>query len=534
MNRKTLVLPAVIGLLAPVLAACGGSDGGGNDDKPIVVGTTDRFAVTKQVPAPFDPAYAYDVGSWNLMRQTVQGLMRVPRGGGEPEPDAAEKCGFTDSGNERYECTLREGLTFADGTPITSSDVKFSLARVLSLKAETAIRGLFTNIDTMETPSKRKVVFHLKSADATFPYKLATPNAGLVSSKQYSAKKFRKGFQLDGSGPYTVDMQSKGGELTKAVYTKNPKYKGSIELQNNKAEVRPFASSAAMTAKLKSGEVDVLGRTITPAEVKSMSENPPKHVSLVESPGLEISYVAFNTESGQASDKAVRQAMAQLIDRGEIASKAYGTAAEPLYSIVPATITGHTNPFFNVYGDPSTEKARTILGKANITTPVKLDLTYTTDHYGTQTKKQFEVLSKQLNDSGLFDVTIKGKPWDTFRGEELKRKYDVYGMGWFPDFADPDSFIAPFLDKENILNTPYDNEEIRSKLIPQSRSEADRLSATPSIEDIQDIVAKDVPMLPIWQGKTYAAARDDITGVEWVLSSSSVLQLWELGRGVAG
>src|SRR5690348_7276464 len=84
MNRKTLVLPAVVGLLAPVLAACGGAGSGGDGGKAIVVGTTDQFVVTKDAPAPFDPAYAYDTGAWNVLRQTVQMLVHVPRGGGVP------------------------------------------------------------------------------------------------------------------------------------------------------------------------------------------------------------------------------------------------------------------------------------------------------------------------------------------------------------------------------------------------------------------------------------------------------------------
>ncbi|MBT2883848.1 hypothetical protein HET65_06320 [Streptomyces sp. McG5] len=52
MNRKTLVLPAVVGLLAPVLAACGGSDGADQGGDAIVVGTTDRFAASQEAPAP--------------------------------------------------------------------------------------------------------------------------------------------------------------------------------------------------------------------------------------------------------------------------------------------------------------------------------------------------------------------------------------------------------------------------------------------------------------------------------------------------
>lgn len=52
MNRKTLVLPAVIGLLVPVLAACGGTDSGSDNGDAIVVGTTDAFTASKDAPAP--------------------------------------------------------------------------------------------------------------------------------------------------------------------------------------------------------------------------------------------------------------------------------------------------------------------------------------------------------------------------------------------------------------------------------------------------------------------------------------------------
>ncbi|CAM5256016.1 Peptide/nickel transport system substrate-binding protein OS=Streptomyces violarus OX=67380 GN=FHS41_006358 PE=3 SV=1 [Streptomyces violarus] len=76
-------------------------------DQVIALGTTARFSASEETPAPLDPAYAYDVGLWNVLRQTTQTLMTQPRGDGEPVPDAAEKCGFTDTGNERYACTLR-------------------------------------------------------------------------------------------------------------------------------------------------------------------------------------------------------------------------------------------------------------------------------------------------------------------------------------------------------------------------------------------------------------------------------------------
>jgi peptide/nickel transport system substrate-binding protein len=202
--------------------------------------------------------------------------------------------------------------------------------------------------------------------------------------------------------------------------------------------------------------------------------------------------------------------------------------------MVPATVTGHANSFFNKYGDPNASKAKDLLSAANVTTPVKLTLHYTDDHYGPATKEEFELLQKQLNDSKLFKVDIKGEKWKTFRPNEQEGKYEVYGMGWFPDFPDADNYLAPFLDKDNTIGSPYTNNQIRNNLIPESRREADRLNASNSIEEIQSIVAEDVPVLPLWQGKQYIAARDDITGAEYALNSSSTLQLWELGRGVGG
>lgn len=275
-------------------------------------------------------------------------------------------------------------------------------------------------------------------------------------------------------------------------------------------------------------------RSMSPEQIQKLSEaTADSDIDLIELGGLEIRYLAFNTNAPEVKTKAVRQAMAQVIDRDHLVSEVYGSQAEPLYSLVPASITGHSNSFFNKYGDPSVSKAKELLVKADITTPVKLTLNYTTDHYGPATKDEFELLRKQLNDSGLFDVTVKGTAWDTFVPAERKGEYEVWGMGWFPDFPDADNYVAPFLDKDNFLNSPYRNSDIINDLIPQSRREADRLSAGKSLTEIQDIVADDVPVLPLWQGKQYVAASTDITGTAYVLNSSATVQLWELGRGVS-
>lgn len=157
MNRKTMVLTAAAGLLTPALAACGTATGGGAGSGAIVVGTTDRFEAADYAPAPFDPAYAYDAGAWNVLRQTVQTLMHTARGGGQPVPEAASDCRFTDTGNESYRCVLRPGMKFASGEPLTAKDVKFSIDRVIAIKDENGPSSLLSTLDTVEvkapTPS---------------------------------------------------------------------------------------------------------------------------------------------------------------------------------------------------------------------------------------------------------------------------------------------------------------------------------------------------------------------------------------------
>lgn len=401
-------------------------------------------------------------------------------------------------------------------------------------QGRSGVFALLSTIDRVETLGDHEVVFHLKTADATFPFKLSTPVAGIVNSKEYKKDKLRKGFAIDGSGPYTMRAEVKDNVMVKATFTKNPNYQGLLIPKNDKVVLEPFKDADSMGAALDKGDIDLMTRTMSPDQIRTLQNTRVSNVELVEATGLEIRYLGFNTNAPSVKSKAVRQAMAQVIDRGELVSKVYGTEAQPLYSLVPATITGHTNAFFNTYGEPSMAKARTLLAKAGTTTPVKLTLHYTSDHYGPATKEEFEVLKKQLNGSGLFDVDIQGTPWAKFRTAEQQGEYDVYGMGWFPDFPDADNYLAPFLDKDNVLNSPYANSEIRNILIPQSRREAYRLTASKSLTDIQDIVADDVPVLPLWQGNQYLATRDDITGSEYAMNSSSNLQLWELGGGASG
>ncbi|MDK1473544.1 ABC transporter substrate-binding protein [Streptomyces sp. 549] len=525
MNRRIVVLPALTGVLAVALAGCGAQEGPAAGGDTIVVGTTDTFSASKETPAPFDPAAAYDVASWNVLRNTYQSLLRLPRSGTEPEPDAADTCAFTDSRNEQYRCTLKGGQKFSNGSELTAEDVEFSIRRVLAIKDPNGPSSLLSNIDKVEAPSGKEVVFHLKKPDATFPYKLATPAAAIVDSDVYPAKGLYEGVQVVGSGPYTVESVDED----RAVLGRNGNYSGTLELKNKKIEMRFFSDSEKLESALKSGSVDLVNRTLSPEQIAGLEDS--DGVNLVEMPGQGIRYLVFNTDAPAVQDKAVRQAVAQLVDRKALVRDVYQRTAEPLYSLVPGGLPSHRNSFYNTYGEPDREAARALLADAGVETPVRLTLTHTTDYYGPATGEEFEALRDQLNRSGLFEVKVKGVPWKSYRPAATDRAYEVYGMGWVPDFPDAENFIAPFFGKDNFLNMPYRNRKITEQLLPQSRTRTERAAATADFVRAQDLIAEDVPVLPLWQGKQYLAARDGLTGVEWALNSSAVLQLWELGRG---
>ncbi|WP_421106398.1 ABC transporter substrate-binding protein [Streptomyces sp. NEAU-S77] len=531
MKRKSLALPAVAGLLTSALTACGGPDGSGADDGAIVLGSTDRIEASKAAPAPLDPAQAYDFASWSVLHNTFQTLMRLPRSGTEPIPDAAQKCGFQDRQSEQYRCTLRSGLKFSDGHALTSEDVKFSLDRMLRIKDRNGPVSLLSNVDKVETPTSREVVIHLRAPDATFPSKLTTPAAAILDSQSYRGNALRKGFSLVGSGPYQAKTEVRDDRLVKVRFTRNPNYQGDVKPDNDKVEMRFFDSAPAMEKALTKGDIDVVHRGFSPGQIDELNKGEVEGVRLFESSGQGIRYLVFDTDAPVVGTKAVRQAIAHLVDRQALVRDVYKRTAEPLYSLIPSNVTSHTNSFYNEYGDPDPGAARTALRDAGVSTPVKLTLTYTTDHYGPETAQEFKELQSQLNRSGLFKVKIKGVRWTEFRPNLPKRAYAAYGMGWLPDFPDPDNYIAPFLTKDNFLNSPYRDSTVQGELIPRTRQESQRTRAAGDFQTIQNTVADDVPYLPLWQGNTYVAARENITGAEYAFDSSTMLQLWELGRG---
>ncbi|MFE0456489.1 ABC transporter substrate-binding protein [Streptomyces sp. NPDC058914] len=496
-------------------------DEGSDDAGPIVVGTT-------SAPSTLDPAAAWD-GSWELFRNVYQTLLSYPTGATTPQPDAAKSCEFTDSTSQTYRCELREGLTFSNGDKLDAAAVKHSIDRIKEINAATGPAGLLGSLERVEAIDEREVVFRLNKPDATFPFVLATPGMSLVAPNDYPAKSLREDGGLVGSGPYRLDKYDEGKQ---AVLVRNDSYKGSADRKNDAVTIRYFQDSGEMVKALRSKQIDITYQGLAADDIVALENKGADNegLELVESSSSNINYLVFNPKDPMANKLAVRKAVAQVVDRAAIAHKVYKDTVDPLYSMVPKGLTGHTTGFFDDYGKPDPDKAREILADADIDTPVPLTLWYTSDRYGSDTALEFKELKAQLEDSGLFEITLKNRPWKTYVVGYQNGEYPVFGRGWAPDFPDADNFIAPFVGEQNALGTPYPEKQITDVLLPRSREESDRANVVKEFEEAQQILVDDARLLPLWQGKQYVAANEDISGGERALDPSTIMMVWELSR----
>lgn len=518
--RRIRFISAVLAATGLVAGCSLGADG--SQKHSVSVGTT-------SAPSTLDPAAAWD-GSWELYKNIYQTLLSFPASGSEPEPDAARHCAFTDSDSSTYRCTLRKGVRFSDGHPLDAAAVKASIDRIRTIKDPNGPLGLLGSLDRVETPDKHTVVFQLKKPDATFPYILATPATALVDPAHYPAHALHKGTTVTGSGPYLL-KRYRPGHLAELV--KNPDYRGPAHIKNDAVTLHYYTSSEKMVAALKRKDIDLVLRGLTPSEITGLQDAQAagkQEIQLSELLGTEIRYLVFNGRNSTAANPAVRKAIAELIDRKALVRNVYQRTADPLYSMVPGGIAGHTSAFYDTYGDPDRAKAARTLAAAGIHKKVALTFWYTTDRYGSSTAKEFAEIKKQLDRSGLFDITVKGAPWNTFAKGYAAGKYPVFGRGWFPDFPDADDYVSPFVGEHNAMSTPYENRQITDRLLPRSRRESDRAVASRDFTTAQKLIAQDARLLPLWQGRLYLAALKDVAGTEWVLDPSALPRLWELHK----
>ncbi|MFI8102423.1 ABC transporter substrate-binding protein [Streptomyces sp. NPDC086023] len=487
------------------------SDGSKKD--AIVVGTTD-------VVSNLDPAGAYDAGSWALYSNVYQSLLTIKSGADQPVPDAASSCKFIGTKLTTYQCELRPGVTFSNGREVTAEDVKFSFDRIKAIASDQGPLPLLNTLKSV-TAQGRTVTFNLSARDATFPFKIATGAGSIVDKEKYPAKSLRTGGALDGSGPYVLKASTKG----QIELTPNESYKGDAKQPSVPVTIKYYEDSDELNDAWESRDVDVAHRELPPKVLAGLNPGM-KDTRYHESGGSEIRSMVFNVRKKSAfADREVRQAVAAVIDRNKLASLTFEGTVQPLYSLIPKGIGGHTTPFYDTWPQPSTATAKALLKDAGVDTPVSFTLGI--NKRGANVAEAEEI-KQQLEETGLFKVTVDVQPdWTAFQKKYAAGGFDAYTIGWIADFPDPDNFTAPLVGADSSMNNGFSDPAVQ-QLITRTQSYSDRGMAANDFRELQRLIAQKVPMMPIWQKKDYVISRDAVTGAQNLSDGTGVWRLWDL------
>jgi peptide/nickel transport system substrate-binding protein len=545
-GRRALVATAGITAAALALAACGGSSddsgsgGSSGSGSSLTIGTSDKITT-------LDPAGAYDNGSFTVMNQVYPFLMNTTPGNPDVEPDIAESAEFTSPTD--FTVKLKSGLTFVNGHELTSSDVKFSFDRILKINDENGPASLLANLASVEAPDDTTVVFKLKVGnDQTFAQILSTNVGPIVDEEVLSPDALTPDDDIVAgkafAGPYTITSYKLNDLVS---YEANPDYQGALGApKTDKVNVKYYADASNLKLDVQEGNIDVAFRSLSATDIEDLRSN--DNVQVVDGPGGEIRYITFNfntqpfgattPEADPAKALAVRQAVADLIDREELADQVYKGTYTPLYSFVPEGLTGAITPLKDMYGDgnggPDADKAKQTLTTAGVTTPVELSLQYTTDHYGPSSGDEYALIKDQLESSGLFTVNLQTTEWVQYSKDRVADVYPAYQLGWFPDFSDADNYLTPFF-----LNTPestaflqnhYSNPAVNT-LIQQEVTTVDPAARQALIEQVQTEEAKDLATVPYLQGSQVAVVGKDVSGTEDTLDASFKFRYGVLSKG---
>ena len=539
--RRTRVLrqyhlPALLVLLALVAAACGsgstatdaggagseaeaaGSEGAaaGGDASTLVVGAT-------EVPSHLDPAVVYELFASNVLFNTTNRLVEFDSDTGEMGPGLAEEWEISDDGLT-YTFTLREGVTFQDGSDFTSEDVKWSLERVADIAHPESAAFLLGGIESIETPDDYEVVITLAEPNATFLSRLnytvatilpsdgdayTTPDEALDEPSAGEAEEFINDETIVGTGPYELTNYTPGESLTLEAYDD---YWGDAP-DIDTVQVQFFEDTAQMRNAMAAGEIDLNYNEFAPAERASLEGE--EGISITQTDGGRIRYVVLDVTAEPYKDPEVRRAMSAAIDRQRIIDEVFEGAGSPLYSMIPSS--------YDSYAPSYMEDI-----EAEAPEGTEVELWYPLNKYGDTEADVAESISRSLSEAG-FEVTTQSADWAAeYSDNTTTGTYSAYLLGWYPDYVDPDAYIDPFYGGGYIPY--YQDEEMQQLIRDEQTAEVDSDERAQIFDDIQAKAAEDMPYIPLYEeGQTIYHA-DSVTGVDQTLTPAQQLWFYKLSK----
>lgn len=530
-SSRTRLLLTLVAVLAVVAAACGSgstaeqsgsgdapaSESGGSepaaaagDASTLVVGAT-------EVPSHLDPAVVYELFASNILFNTTNRLVEFEPGSGEIGPGLAEEWEISDD-QLTYTFTLREGVTFQDGSDFTSEDVKWSLERVSNINHPESAAFLLGGIESIEATDDYEVVITLSEPNATFLSRLnytvatilpsdgdtyTTPDQALEEPSAGEAEEFINDEIIVGTGPYELTDYTPGESLTLEAYDD---YWGDAPAIDT-VQIQFFEETAQMRNAMAAGEIDLNYNEFAPAERASLEGE--DGISIAQTEGGRIRYIVLDVTAEPYTDPEVRRAMSAAIDRQRIIDEVFEGAGSPLYSMIPST--------YDVYAPSYVEDI-----DVEVPEGTQIELWYPLNKYGDTEADVAESISRSLSEAG-FEVTTQSADWAAeYADNTTTGTYSAYLLGWYPDYIDPDAYIDPFYGGGYIPY--YDDGDMQQLIRDEQTAEIDSDERAQVFDDIQAKAGEDMPYIPLYEeGQTIYHA-DSVTGVEDTLTPAQ--QLW--------
>ena len=271
-----------------------------------------------------------------------------------------------------------------------------------------------------------------------------------------------------------------------------------------------YESTTQMRNALSAGEIDMAVNDLDPTETSSLEGE--EGIEILTDAGGRTSYMVVDVTQPPFDDPAVRRAVAATIDRQRIVDEAFEGQASPLFSMIPENF------------DVSADHISDIEVELSTDSPIEFELWYPADRYTNQAEVA-EIISRSLNESGLFNVTTNTSEWATEYSTHLNDgAYPIYLLGWYPDYLDPDDYIEPFYHSEKTFIGFYGSEEMDSLITAEQEAEPGTPERAEIFDEIQQLAATDMPFIPLYSEGQEAYFNERVQGVEDTLGAAQ--QTW--------
>ena len=490
---------------------------GASGNGRLTIGLTDP-------PRTLDPADGYEVYISNIITSLGDRLYTYKKGSFDLEPQLATALPKVSKDGLTYTIPLRQGVVFHDGESFNAKAMEFSLNRFIKNGGKPS--ALLSDIvESVKATGDYEVTIKLKNAFAPFPSLLAFTGMCAVSPKAYEigAGKFQPN-KFVGTGPYKLvsftPQQIRLDVFDKYWGTKPPNKGLDFQIFNN--------SSANLYNSFTTGAVDIAYLTLDSSQILNLkSQAASKNWQVVEEKGGSLSYLVLNTKQKPLNQVEVRQAIASFIDRPLMAQRVYRGQVEPVYSMVPSSFDSYKPVFKDAYGDGNVEKVKALLTKAGFSKnkPFELEIYYSS---GSADRAQVAATLKEYAAQkldGIMQLKPQAVEQTTLFSNAAKGIYQSYIVAWTPDFGDADNYVQPLFscskgsaakgceDGASQSQGSFYYSEQMNKLIEAQRKEQNPEARKKIFTQIQDLMAKDVPFVPLWLKKDYAFTQKSVKNV---------------------